>query len=292
MADSPGTTQKAILTDSDLLSAREEIDKLDASVRRRRQRIAEEEAGIRDDLRRRGELEQFFTVVEAFLASRRPKGTSRPDIDVQIPPPPPADSRASDSNERLPRGIWQFTLPELIEAAGKGLIIGEIRAAARAHPKLQGFEFSEHAVDQGLYKLQKKKLIVRRGSLYYTAAMLKNGEPSGDDKLTEVKSRQGEIASAILELPNLRSGMTSSEIITELRRDPELDSKLGAKAGTAYNALARFREQKILIRDGNIYRLPPQTNEPPKALANDGSNSGSVNGSTPSLDLNPARLVQ
>lgn len=97
------------------------------------------------------------------------------------------------------------------------------------------------------------------------------------------------LTEAILDLPDWENGRTSGDVIAALKKLPDVShiSKLGKQV---YTNLNRLVEREKLTKSGNKYFLAPEQNEPSDGES-DGSKSGPVNGSDPSLDFNPARGV-
>jgi hypothetical protein len=225
------------------------------------------------------------------LGMELPRQPRSSPLSVRTPETPAVEKRpkkrAKAKARKGPgRGFWAKYAPLVIDEAGRGLTTTEVHKAVASHPDLRDREITSHAAGVAIYKLQRDGVIIRNGSKLYTEALRKKLGTLPDD---EAPSKEGVISGAILSLPRMARGMTSPEIISALRKVPDLDRRLGPKAGQVYNALARFREQGRVLKEGSVYRLS-ERDEPPGDVPG-GPVPGPVNGSRPSPGHNPARTA-
>lgn len=108
---------------------------------------------------------------------------------------------------------------------------------------------------------------------------------------TPAEISQKPLTETIMQIEDLKNGLTSGEVIAHLRRDQGAISHISNLSKQVYTNLARLKDRGQLVKQGDRYFLPPKQNEP-SDLRSEGSDSGPVNGSTPSLDFSPARTVQ
>lgn len=233
------------------------------------------------------ELADLQRLREAYklvrLDRQRAQASGASDAEMKSPMP----------SSRVPQGTWENFIPDAIDTAGRGLRALELLAMAKEAPAFKDIIITHMSVAKGVAKLAAKGIVEHRGTKYYTPSLVEKlgaeniDAPSG---YIRREKEHGIIVDTIMALPGLQTGLTSSEIIAEFRKDKGLDARIGKGAGAVYNALKRLVGRGKLERDDGRYRLAaPQTNEAPEQSD---ASSGQVNGADdPKLGSNPARPV-
>jgi hypothetical protein len=193
---------------------------------------------------------------------------------VRAPSPPAAPNAPQiAATARRGRGLsavgWTATMLQIVRDANRPLTYAELKAEiAKTHlgPRLLRTDKSFYGA---IGKLETREAAVRHGGRISTpevyerymrdvAAGLVKDEPilnSGGERVSPTKT-------AVLEFlgDNVR-GAKISEIITDLEKRPELNLPGNKNGKTAvYNLIARLVRREVLVREGDLIRLPRKAN--------------------------------
>ncbi|MEZ6029749.1 MAG: hypothetical protein R3C46_08355 [Hyphomonadaceae bacterium] len=162
-------------------------------------------------------------------------------------------SLAQPKENEFKRGIWPKVVPEVITNAGAGLTFGQIEKAVVGHPVLAGMPYTPNGLRQGIFKLVRNGELKRIGKQYFTPELMESDGPKRKPR-SSLSIDRNPISRAIVEMPELASGLTSLQIVRKLQQMPNLE--LGERNAYVYSSLTNMKRTGALIRDGALYRLP------------------------------------
>lgn len=170
---------------------------------------------------------------------------------------------APNSENEFKRGLWPKIIPELIDSAKRGLTFAEIQKAAVGHPLLRGIPYTPNGLRQGLSKLTAADSVRKIGKQYFTPSMFDFTPPPRRKRTAPNAPANNAVSTAILELADLKEGLTSLQIMRMLQNRTDVD--FGYRMSRAYSALVNHKRTGRLIREGDIYRLPRPEDKSTKA---------------------------
>jgi len=189
----------------------------------------------------------------------------------------------TDNSQRTRK--WAPTLIRILSEANRGMTTAELKQALQLTPLADDVGVYGNALYNALRKMIHRGEIEKTGEYYGLPG--KDAPPAQRQLVGGLKvgSMAFEIMGILKRHPN---GLTSKDIVTELQATDQA-GRLKSSPSMVYNVLARFLAQQKLMRKDGIFRLA-KPNEPPGAVAQDGSETGSRGAVTP-LELFPKPRV-
>ncbi|HWK45576.1 MAG TPA: hypothetical protein VNT30_12705 [Stellaceae bacterium] len=280
----PGLFEAKLPTEEDVKLWRTERERLALIVEEIRQRTAM--------------LDRLIETTSEALALGKPqvsapapsKETQKSENPVEAAPPevakkvakPTKPKRKAPHRMRDSDSSWPAIILRIVESSPQPPSYEEIRKEIYLTSLGKTLERTSSAFygtikkleDRGILKRHMGRVFTRSGYDAHMAAV-REGIVSGRAPIV-IKTHGSPQKAAIVEfLSSVGSaGATTSSIMEELQTNPILPSMSEKNGKTViYNLLARMAKRGELIKEGEVYRLPPKENEPPTSKGDGGSES-------------------
>jgi hypothetical protein len=186
-------------------------------------------------------------------------------LAARVFPPETSDEGDGLTSERKRK--WAPTVMGILRESTHGLTTADIRARLVDTPLFDQAGRYGNALYNALSKMVAKGDLLKDGEYYCLPGQ------SRPENAPKRPASQGGYEQAIKEVLGKTGGLKSGDIIGALRQT-EFGSGLGKSTGYFYSVLNKMLATGALQKEGRMYSLPPEANEPSDGDPQDSSDVG------------------
>jgi hypothetical protein len=236
------------------------------------------DADIKALLQRKGGLQSLITGARRLLPSQKVAKPSPANQRIKKvrkatkkrvvrPPKVPKPSKtAKIYKSHGDNATWTATIQEILEKAGRGLTYEELKAEVLKTHLGEKLQRTDKSFYGAIGKLADGKHLVRhKGRLFAAAAHVQFMKDVAAGKVADTPAplagHKSPMTAAVKEFLKTREfGAISSEIVHELKKNPEFVPTLEKNKTHIYNILSRLISREELFKKGERYLLARNTN--------------------------------